>query len=422
MSESTEPLIPPHETPQAPFRGDPGGDPATLRIDPDELGARRRRLFSDLAADDVGAIVLFGPTSVLYLTGFFFIPTERPLGLILTPDRTLALVPRLEAEHVREAEAVDEVIAYEEYPGPEHPMRILARALGGLHELGRRTLGVDADGYPPRYGYRGPALSELISNRQVRVGEVVERHRLAKSPRELHLLRVSSRFADIAHRYLQDLSRDGANEVAVSTEASERGARDMIAALGPEFEPKSAGNPLGTGFRGQIGPNSALPHAVNQNLAMHRGDVLVTGASSGVWGYHCELERTMFVGEPSAEQRRWFELMLGAQDLAFRTIRPGNTCADVDRAVRAYCAERGVMEAWRHHVGHGLGMEVHEAPFLDLGDERVLEPGMVLSVEPGLYVPGLGGFRHSDTVAVTERGCQLYTEYPRDLDSLICDA
>lgn len=406
MSESTEPLV----------------DPATLRIDPEELAARRRRLFSDLAAEDVGAVILFGPTSVLYLTGFFFIPTERPIGVILTPDRTLALVPRLEAEHVEESAAVDQVIVYQEYPGPEHPMQVLARALAGLPGLGRGTLGVDADGYPPRYGYRGPALSELVPNRQVRVGEVVERHRLVKSPREVHLLRVSSRFADIAHRYLQDLSRDGVNEVAVSTEASERGARDMIAALGSGFEPKGAGNPLGTGFRGQIGPNSALPHAVNQNLVLRRGDVLVTGASSSVWGYHSELERTMFVGEPSSEQRRWFELMRGAHDLALRTIRPRSTCADVDRAVRAYCSEHGVMEAWRHHVGHGLGMEVHEAPFLDVGDDRVLEPGMVLSVEPGLYVPGLGGFRHSDTVAVTERGCELLTEYPRDLESLICDA
>ncbi len=406
MSESTEPLL----------------DPATLRIDPDELTGRRHRLFTELADEDVGAIVLFGPISVLYLTGFFFIPTERPLGIILTPDRTLALVPRLEAEHVRESEAVDEVIVYEEYPGPEHPMRVLARALAGLPELRRRTLGVDADGYPPRYGYRGPSLSELVPNRQVRAGELVERHRLVKSPRELHLLRVSSRFADIAHGHLQELSREGANEVAVGAEASERGARDMIAALGPEFDPKSAGSPLGTGFRGQIGANSALPHAVNQNLVLRRGDVLVTGASSAVWGYHCELERTMFLGQPSAEQRRWFELMLGAQDLALQTIRAGNTCADVDRAVREYGAEQGVMEGWRHHVGHGLGMEVHEAPFLDVGDDRVLEPGMVLSVEPGFYVPGLGGFRHSDTVAVTERGPQLLTEYPRDLDSLICDA
>ncbi|MGH7922261.1 MAG: M24 family metallopeptidase [Candidatus Dormibacteraceae bacterium] len=395
-------------------------DRATLRIEPEELAGRRRRLFEDLAQDDLGAIVVFGPTSVLYLTGFLFIPTERPVGIVLTPDRTLALVPALEADHVREAASVDDVIAYPEYPGPEHPMRVLARALVERVALGRRALGVDADGYPPRYGYRGPRLGELLPNRQVAVGETIERHRLVKSARELHLLRVSSFFADRAHRHLQAGSRDGANEVAVATEASERGARDMIEALGGDFDPKSGGNPLSTGFRGQIGPNSALPHAVTQNLVLRRGDGLVTGASSAVWGYRCELERTMFVGDPSAEQRRWFDLMRGAQDVAFQTIRAGRTCADVDLAVRRYGEEAGVTEAWRHHVGHGLGMEVHEAPFLDVGDDRVLEPGMVLSVEPGLYVPGLGGFRHSDTVAVTGDGIELMTKYPRDLASLVC--
>lgn len=397
-------------------------DAATLRIDAAELAERRRRLFTELSGDDVGAILLFGPTSILYLTGFYFLPTERPLGVVLTPERIVAVVPRLELEHAQEtAPDLDQVIAYEDYPGTEHPMRLLARTLEALPGVKGRTLGVDADGYPARYGYRGPALSELLPNRQVKVADTIERHRLVKSPRELHLLRVSSRFADLAHRHLQDLSRDGANEVAVSTEASQRGARDMIAALGPGFDPKEGGAPVQTGFRGQIGANSALPHAVNLNLVLRRGDVLVTGASAAVWGYHCELERTMFVGAPSAEQRRWFGLMKGAQDLALETIRPGKTCSDVDRAVRAYCAEQGVTEAWRHHVGHGLGMEIHEAPFLDLGDDRVLEPGMVLSVEPGLYVPGLGGFRHSDTVVVTEQGNELTTRYPRDLDSLICD-
>ncbi|MFZ0216375.1 MAG: Xaa-Pro peptidase family protein [Candidatus Dormiibacterota bacterium] len=397
-------------------------DGATLRIAPDELAGRRRRLFEELADQDVGAIVLFGPTAVLYLTGFLFIPTERPIGIVLTPDRTLALVPRLESEHVQAASDIADVVVYDEYPGQEHPMAVLARALTGTVGLGSRTLGVDGDGYPSRYGYRGPRLSELLPNRQVPVGARIEEHRLVKSAQELHLLRVSSQWADRAHQHLQELVRDGANEVEVAAEASLRGARDMIGALGTAFDAKSGGNPVFTGFRSQIGPNSALPHAVNRNLPMHRGDVLVTGAVSSVWGYRCELERTMFVGEPSADQQRWFELMVGAQDLAFATIRAGSTCADVDRAVRRYYDEQDLQPNWRHHVGHGLGMEVHEGPFLDVGDDRPIEVGMVFSVEPGVYVPGLGGFRHSDTVAVTDDGIELMTRYPRDLGSLLCRA
>jgi Xaa-Pro dipeptidase len=391
------------------------------RIGDQELAARRHLLLERLAPRDVRAAVLFGPTAILYLTGFSFIPTERPLAMAFTADRLLALVPALEREHVRASVHVDEVVTYEEYPGREPPLAHLARALRETLAVGGSTLGVDGDGYPPRYGYRGPRLSELLSNPQVPCGGVVEDMRLVKSAQELALLRESSRWADRTHRHLQELVRSGADENEVAVLASLHGSQDMVAALGPGFEPRGwVMLPASAGFRSQIGPNAAFPHAINRNLAMREGDVLVTGASSLVWGYRCELERTLFVGPPTAEQRRWFDLMVGAQETALAAMRPGRRCADVDRAVWDYYGRQGIRETWRHHTGHGLGMEVHEAPFLDVGDDRVLEPGMVFSVEPGIYVPGLGGFRHSDTVAITEDGIELLTRYPRDLPSLVC--
>ena len=366
-------------------------------------------------------MVVFGPTAVLYLTGFAFIPTERPMAMVLTRDRVAALVPSLEREHVAETARVDQVVTYDEYPGTEPPVAGLVRLLTGELAIGDAALGTDADGYPARYGYRGPRLSELLPNRLVSCGALIEDVRMCKSPRELALLRESSRWADNTHRHLQDLVRDGANETDVGVQASMLGTRDMLRALGPEFDPKGwVMLPTTCGFRSQIGANSAFPHAINRNLDMHRGDVLVTGASSSVWGYRCELERTMFVGPPTDEQRRYFDLMVGAQDAALAAIRPGARCSDVDRAVRAFFEAEGIEGCWRHHVGHGLGMEVHEGPFLDIGDDRPILPGMVFSVEPGVYVPGFGGFRHSDTVAVTEDGIELMTRYPRDADSLIC--
>jgi Xaa-Pro dipeptidase len=392
----------------------------SLRIADHELAARRAAVLDRLAHEDVAVVVLFGTTAILYLTGFSFIPTERPLAMAFTRDRLLALVPSLESEHVRGAVHVDQVVVYDEYPGERPPLELLARALPEPW-VGGRTLGVDANGCPPRYGYRGPRLSELLPNRQVSCAALVEDRRLVKSDQELALLRESSRWADRTHRHLQDLVRAGANENEVAIGASLAGSRDMVDTLGPDFDPRAwVMLPASAGFRSQIGANAALPHAINRNLVMREGDVLVTGASSLIWGYRCELERTMFVGPPSAEQRRWFELMLAAQDIAFSAMRPGVRCADVDLAVRAHFEREGIADTWRHHVGHGLGMEVHEAPFLDIGDDRLLEPGMVLSVEPGIYVPGLGGFRHSDTVAITQDGIELMTRYPRDLDSLIC--
>jgi Xaa-Pro aminopeptidase len=126
------------------------------------------------------------------------------------------------------------------------------------------------------------------------------------------------------------------------------------------------------------------------------------------------------VGEPSAEQARFFELMCQAQETAFATIKPGIPAAAVDREVRRFFEENNITQYWRHHAGHSIGMEGHEAPFFDIGDETVLAPGQVWTVEPGIYVQGLGGFRHSDTVLVTETGMELLTYYPRHLEALIC--
>ena len=127
----------------------------------------------------------------------------------------------------------------------------------------------------------------------------------------------------------------------------------------------------------------------------------------------------MIMGEPTREQERWFTLMFDAQTLALETIKPGATCAAVDRELMRYFKEHGIEENWRHHTGHAKSMLIHEAPFRDIGDEREIEVGMVFTVEPGIYVEGLGGFRHSDTVAVTESGIEWLTDYPRDLASLI---
>jgi Xaa-Pro aminopeptidase len=193
----------------------------------------------------------------------------------------------------------------------------------------------------------------------------------------------------------------------------------MLDAIGPIYRAQSPWfSGAVAGYRGQIGRNAAIPHALPGNIVFEAGDVLVTGATAPVWGYHSELERTMVIGPPSDEQKRMFDHMLALQDLAIESIEPGIPCAEVDRRVRAYYDEHDLWENWRHHVGHTIGLRYHEGPFLDRGDETEILPGMVFTVEPGLYVSGLGGFRHSDTVAVTADGVEWLTYYPRDLESL----
>ena len=126
----------------------------------------------------------------------------------------------------------------------------------------------------------------------------------------------------------------------------------------------------------------------------------------------------MVVGPPTDEMRRLFEHTVAAQQVAFDAIRPGVRCADVDAAVMRYFEEHDLLPFWRQHTGHAIGLRNHEAPFLDVGDQTRIERGMVFTIEPGLYDADIGGFRHSDTVAVTADGIEMLTDYPRDIESL----
>lgn len=297
-------------------------------------------------------------------------------------------------------------------------MEGLARLLDEMNA--RDAIGADVDGYPWVFGYRGPTLTELTGTIPERVTAYVEDQMAIKSEAELGLIRESAKWGNLAHMLLQRYTRVGATETEVSRRASTEATLAMLDAVGPIYRGQSMffQDGAGAGYRGQIGRNAAIPHALANNIVFREGDILVTGASAPVWGYNSELERTMVVGEPSSQQRELFDHMVALQDTAFEAITPGARCSDVDRTVRAYYDEHGLWDYWKHHVGHAIGIRYHEGPFLDIGDDTEIAPGMVFTVEPGLYAAGLGGFRHSDTVAVTDDGIEFLTYYPRDLESL----
>jgi Xaa-Pro dipeptidase len=391
----------------------------SIAIAPEEHADRCASLLAHAHAEGLAGVVLFDPTYVLYYSGFAFVPTERPIAFVLGSDGTRALVvPRLELEHAESRSTLDRVEHYLEYPGDPRAEDVLAKTLRDLGLTG--TIGADQDGYPWILGYRGPTLSELTGATVTRVADRIEEQMAIKSEAEVALIRESVRWANLAHRLLQRYTRVGATETEVSQRASDEATFAMLDAIGEIYRAQSPfSSGAHAGYRGQIGRNSAIPHALAGNLVFAEGDVLVTGASAPVWGYLSELERTMFVGEPTGEQERMFAHMLGLQDLAFDAIRPGARCRDVDEAVRAYFEEHGLWPHWRHHTGHAIGLRYHEGPFLDSGDDTEIRPGMVFTVEPGLYSPELGGFRHSDTVLVTDSGTEFLTYYPRDLASLI---
>ena len=390
-----------------------------LAIPKSEIVSRQQSFFQKLQQNQLDCAILFSVTDIFYLTGFHFYPTERPIAFFIDPQQqTHLFVPALEHEHAEEFACVDKVHAYPEYPGLRHPMEYFKDALLEASFAGK-NVGLDAEGYGSAMGYRGPKIRQFLEAREFQsVFGWVEEMRVIKSAAEIELIKESCRWGNLAHRLLQKYSKAGLSEIEITTRASSEATMAMIETLGPDYKPH--GSTAHAIFRGQVGKMSAFPHAVTQNLILRKGDTLVTGAGADVWGYHSELERTMFVEEVSAEQEKYFHFMVQAQDIAFQAIKPGKPMSSVEEAVQAFFKENGITHLTSHHTGHAIGLLGHEAPFFDLGDHTIMQPGMVMTVEPGIYVRGLGGFRHSDTVLVTEDGMEMLTYYPRDLESMIC--
>ena len=404
------------------------GETPTLawHIGPAEYAARVARVRRELEARKLDALVLFHPIRMAYVSGFFHLSTERPMAIVVPLDADAglgALVPHLEQEHIAKAIGVAQVKVYPEYPsgGTQHPMLHLVDLLGEMKLTGRgKRIGYDSDGYLDINGYDGPLLSEVVDKgiTTVRAREIVDRLRAVKSAAELGFITESCVWGNLAHRLMQEKLRLGRNELDISLEASVEASRMMVAALGPGYQPLTSQWSTPALVMFSAGKNTAMPHGLTSTVGLRRGDVLVTGAGADIGGYNSELERTMILGEPTPEFERHFGLMVQLQQAAFDALRPGRTLAAAEADVSGLFAELGLTAMQRHHSGHSIGLEGHEAPFIDKGDKTEIVENMVFTVEPGLYVPGLAGFRHSDTVVVRTGGVERLTFYPRDLASL----
>ena len=383
-----------------------------------ELCERRERLLDHVRRDGLSGYVLFDAAYIQYFTGFWFLSNERPVIYAESVSGESAVfVPEFEVERTRAEAGFARIESYPEYPGTDHPMSIFARVLSDLGI--RDAIGADQDGYPGILGYKGPALSDAAGASVALLGDIIEAMMARKSVSEIALIRESGRWCAHAHQLLQEYSRPGVTEAEVSLRAGHETTLAMLEALGESYGGGlSSSSGASAGYRGQIGLRSSWAHAIAHNIEFREGDVLVTETSAPIWGYNAELERAMIIGPPTDEMRRLFEHAVAAQRIAFDAIRPGVTCADVDGAVLSYFERNDLLPYWRQHTGHAIGLRNHEAPFLDVGDHTTLEPGMVFTIEPGLYDPEIGGFRHSDTVVVTESGVDVLTSYPSDIESL----
>ena len=377
------------------------------RVPDSEFASRLDTVRDRLAKTKADAAVWTGATSIEYVTGFHHIQTERPVVLAVTQDRVEITVPRLEVERVEPNPRIDAVHSYFDYPQGD-PVETAAEMFAGLDA---EAIAADTEGPPGVMGYEGPPFTDFVD---VETQSWVDRLRWAKSDAEIELIRESARWANLAHQYLLDYSEVGAHPVTVSQRASMDASRAMLDTLGESYAVRTRGDgPVHAGYIS--GEETALPHGHTPNERLREGDVLVTGATANVDGYYSELERTMFVGAPTSDQRYYFDLMCEAQEIAFEALEPNAPVSQVDEAVHEYFVEQGIEDLARHHVGHNIGLGGHEPPYIDRESEATMEPGHVYTIEPGIYTDE-AGYRHSDTVVITDDGTERLTVFPRDID------
>ncbi|MCW4014692.1 MAG: Xaa-Pro peptidase family protein [Candidatus Bathyarchaeota archaeon] len=391
-----------------------------LRISWNEYGLRLEKLREHMRENEFDAYLITSGVSIFYYSHFYHMVTERPAGLLVEPDgKPVFLGPLLEADHLRlQTPLIGDCYTYLDYPGEKIPMERFKEWLTELG-YGKAKIGTDNPaGAGGTMGYTGPKLNELMKEAEfVADGQYLWDVKLIKSDEEIGLIKESAKGGNLAHTSLQEYPRPGLYDMEVRLLATLEATSAMRKTLGTEYQ-TIKGRAVSAGFRGQVGWKSAIPHSIDQNRPIKTGDVLVTGAGADIGGYGSELERTMIVGEPTAKMEKMFKVMCRAQEAAAEALKPGNTCADVDKASNKVIKDAGYWSLVKHHTGHGIGLLGHEPPYLDQGNKQVLEPGMVVSLEPGIYELGYAGFRHSDTLAVTEDGCEWITYYPRDIESL----
>lgn len=366
-----------------------------------EYTERMVRLQEAVSHQPVEVFLVSQEESIYYLTGVSYRPLERPFFILVWPDRPAdLLVPALEGEHLKAAPNVGGVSTYWEYPSPagEGYTEKLASLLDRVERIGVE-----------------PGLSQEIST-QLPDGEVIvlpliEELRLVKSPAEVAMIRQAAHYADEAVRRVIATAYYGVSELELFSQG--RAVQTQII--------KEVGyDVLTTSILAGAwpAPMSAQPHSVPKVTDRLEEGPHIALALMRVNGYVAECERTFFLKPPIKDVIAAFKTMLEARRMAFELVRPGASCAEIDCRTREFLQKEGYGDKLLHRTGHGFGLGNHEGPWVAEGSQEILKENMLISIEPGIYLPGFGGVRHSDTVLVTKDGYESLTKYLTDLASL----
>ncbi len=356
-------------------------------------------LSQSLSAGSLDGMALNPGPSQAYLLGVHFYLFERPVVLLVAPGRTPALVlPALEVTKAQTASVPLELFPYQDNPAT-WPAAFAAacRSLGWGKDAPVR-LGVETDRLRL---LEARFLEGALPKATLEDNNPVMRMRMHKDAEEIAKMRKAIAIAQAGVTAAIPLMKIGMTEMDLSAEIGLQTSR-----AGGE----TPGNPMVA-----AGPNGANPHATVSNRPLQPGDLLVIDFGATYQGYCSDLTRTFAVGEPPAEWARIHQVTLEANAAGRAAARPGIPAGDVDRAARRVIEAAGYGPYFTHRTGHGLGTEPHEEPYIFAENTLLLEPGMVFTVEPGIYLANRAGARVEDDVVITETGAETLSTMPREL-------
>lgn len=352
----------------------------------EKLGKLRAR-FSELGID--GMLITNGYNR-RYMTGF-----TGTAGVVLIGEKKAVFIT--DFRYVEQASR--QINGYEII---QHMGSIIDEVAKQAADLGIKRLGFEQDhlSFATYKSYENTVQAELVP-----VSGVVEKLRLIKSDAEIKILKEAAEIADAAFQHILSFIRPGIREIDVANELEFFMRKN--GAISSSFDIIVA-----SGYR------SALPHGVATEKVIEKGEFVTLDFGAYYKGYCSDITRTVAVGEVSEELRSIYKIVLEAQLRGMTGIKPGMTGREADALTRDYITEKGYGDYFGHSTGHGIGLEVHEGPGLSVRTDTVLEPGMVVTVEPGIYIPGLGGVRIEDDTVVTKDGNESLTHSPKDLITL----
>jgi Xaa-Pro aminopeptidase len=349
---------------------------------------RVERLQKAIKAQELDALLVTKPENMRYLSGF----TGGEGALLITPDKAMLLTDFRYYDQVAEEAPDIELVKVE--------AKVSLALKQTLKQLQIKTLGFESTHVS--FASYQEWKKATRGTKWISTQGVVENMRMVKDNHELELLRKAVAIADQACDYIRSYIRPGMSE------------RQVVWELESHMRTHGAEG-VSFGFIVAAGPNGAKPHAVPQDRPIQEGEPIVMDMGARFEGYCSDLTRTICIGEPDEKLQEIYNIVLQAQLAAEEGARAGMTGQEVDALAREVITARGYKEQFGHGLGHGVGLAVHEGPRLNPLSEEVLQPSMVCTIEPGIYISGWGGVRIEDIVVVHENKAEVLSQARKEL-------